>query len=245
MGGGDGNARGPGADSEPVSPRKRPPAGSMRRRWFRLRALAGVAGPAAFTAAWVFGSARQHGRDGYTVQTEQISGLAAPDARHPAVMTAGFLAYSACMWVFASALDDTLGGRGKARMGPHLVRLGALGIAGAGILRRDRMLLIDLGGGENQSRQNDLHDAASAVAFTSLFFAPLALAPGLRHHADTRAVAASGIATTSVAAAVLVAFQTKRFRRYNGILQRVAVTLPMLPTAALALRLATRGGRRP
>ncbi|MCZ7529786.1 MAG: DUF998 domain-containing protein [Acidimicrobiia bacterium] len=212
----------------------------MRRRWFRTRALAGVAGPAAFTAAWVFGTARQHGRDGYTVQVEQISGLAAPDARHPAVMTAGFLAYSAGMWLFASALDDAVGGRGRARIGPHLVRLGALGIAGAGILRRDRMLLIDLDGDEVQSGQNDLHDAASAVAFTSLFFAPLALAPDLRRHADTRMVVMSGIAATTVAAAVLVVFQSKRFRRYNGILQRVAVTLPMLPTAALALRLAAR-----
>ncbi len=191
----------------------------------------------------MFGTARQHGRDGYTVQVEQISGLAAPDARHPAVMTAGFLAYSAGMWLFASALDDAVGGRGRARIGPHLVRLGALGIAGAGILRRDRMLLIDLDGDEVQSGQNDLHDAASAVAFTSLFFAPLALAPGLRRHADTRMVAMSGIAATMAAAAVLVVFQSKRFRRYNGILQRVAVTLPMLPTAALALRLALRGGR--
>lgn len=211
---------------------------SVPRRWFRARAAAGALGPAVFTATWIFGTARQHGRDGYTVQVEQISGLAAPDARHPAVMTGGFVVHGACTWIFASALEDALGGPGKAGWAPRLTRLGAVGIVGAGLLRRDRMLLIDLDGGENQSRQNDIHDAASAVAFTSLFLAPLALARRLRHDPDLRALVNTEVAATALAAGVMVVFQTKRFRRHNGLLQRLAVTLPMLPSAALALRLA-------
>lgn len=224
------------ADPPVPHPRSAP----RRRRWFRTRALAGALGPAAFATAWVFGTARQHGRDGYTVQVEQISGLAAPDARHPTAMTAGFLVHGACTWVFASALEDALGGPGAAGWAPRLTRLGAVGIVGAGLLRRDRMLLVDLDGGENQSRQNDFHDAASAVAFTSLFAAPFALARRLRRDPDLRTFATAEIAATIVAAGVLVVFQSKRYPQYNGILQRLAVTLPMLPSAALALRLARR-----
>jgi len=200
-------------------------------------------GPAAFTAAWVVGTLRQHGRDGYTVHAEQISGLAAPDARRPALMTAGFLTYGACALVYASALEDALGGRGRAGWGPGLVRLAGLGVLGAGLLRRDQMLLLDLDGGEHQSRRNDLHDAASAVAFTSMFFAPIGLARRLRADERTRAIAAASLAATGTSAAVLVVFQAKLVPRVNGILQRIAVTLPMIPSAALAWRLARQSDR--
>lgn len=214
-----------------------------RRPLFRARALAGIVGPAAFTAAWVVGTIRQHGRDGYTVQVEQISGLAAPDAREPALMVAGFLAYGGCTLVYASALEDALGGPERSGWGPRLVRLAGLGVLGAGLLRRDQMLLLDLDGGEHQSRRNDLHDAASAVAFTAMFFAPVALARRLRADERTRALAAASLVATSTAAAVLVVFQAKVAPRVNGILQRVAVTLPMVPSAALAWWLARHDGR--
>jgi len=59
-----------------------------RRAVFGLGAAAGIAGPAAFTGAWIASSLRQtrHGPGGL-----QLSGLAAPDARDPAIMLAGFL----------------------------------------------------------------------------------------------------------------------------------------------------------
>lgn len=212
-----------------------------RRRWFRARALAGALGPAAFTAVWLVGTWRQHGRDGYTVQAEQISGLAASDARHPALMTSGFLVYGASTILYASALEDALGGRGHAGWGPRLVRLAGLGVLGAGVLRRDQMLLVDLDGGEHQSRQNDVHDAASAVAFTAGFFAPIAILRRLRTDGVVRPWAVAAVVATGVSAAVLIVFQSKAVVRWNGVLQRVAVTLPMVPSAAIALRLAARG----
>jgi len=51
-----------------------------RRALFRLGAAAGIAGPAAFTAAWIVSALRQtrQGPGGL-----QLSGLAAPDARDP------------------------------------------------------------------------------------------------------------------------------------------------------------------
>jgi hypothetical protein len=72
-----------------------------RRAVFRLGAAAGLAGPAAFTGAWIASSLRQtrHGPGGL-----QLSGLAAPDARDPWIMLAGFLVLGGCTVAFGAAL---------------------------------------------------------------------------------------------------------------------------------------------
>ena len=54
----------------------------------RAGAAAGIAGPAVFTTAWIVSSLRQ---TGHSAADLQISGLAAPDARDPWIMIAGFL----------------------------------------------------------------------------------------------------------------------------------------------------------
>src|SRR5262249_61269176 len=90
-----------------------------RRAVFRLGAAAGIAGPAAFTGAWIASSLRQtrQGPGGL-----QLSGLAAPDARDPWIMLAGFLVAGGCPGAFGAALRRALGGAGP----------GAAGGAGAG-----------------------------------------------------------------------------------------------------------------
>ena len=113
-------------------------AGTAPAAWWRVRAAAGIVGPVAFTTAWVASTLRQ---DGYAVAREQLSGLAAPDARDPWVMTTGFLTLGVSVALFASALEETLGGRRRAGPGPMLVRLAGLGVIAAGLLRRDQMLL--------------------------------------------------------------------------------------------------------
>lgn len=131
----------------------------MRRGWWRLRAACGVIGPAAFTAAWVSGTLRQ---SGYSIADEHLSGLAAPDARDPEIMIAGFVALGACTTAFGSALEAALGGRGRAGAGPALVRGAGIATIAAGLLRRDRMLLhpADAAAG-GQSWHNHGHDLAS------------------------------------------------------------------------------------
>ena len=78
-----------------------------------LRICAGIAGPAAFTGAWIVSSLRQAG---YPAAEIQISGLAAPDARDPWIMVAGFVVLGGCTVAFGAALHEALGGRG--RVGP-------------------------------------------------------------------------------------------------------------------------------
>jgi len=98
--------------------KKRPNAGN------RAAAAAGIAGPAAFTGAWIAGSLRQTGHRGTEIQ---LSGLAASDARDPWIMLTGFLVLGGCTIAFGAALHDALGGRGHAGLAPRLIQ-------GAGVL---------------------------------------------------------------------------------------------------------------
>ena len=70
-----------------------------------LQAAAGHRRPAAFTGAWIASSLRQtrQGPGGL-----QLSGLAAPDARDPWIMLAGFLVLGGCTVAFGAALREAL-----------------------------------------------------------------------------------------------------------------------------------------
>jgi hypothetical protein len=76
----------------------------MRRRT-RLAALGGVVGPAAFITAWaVLGARAKH----YDPTRDPISRLSAVRAPSRAAMTAGFLAFSVGLVLYALAVRDRL-----------------------------------------------------------------------------------------------------------------------------------------
>ncbi len=201
----------------------------------RAGAAAGIVGPAAFTGAWIASSLRQ---TGYPAAEIQISGLAAPDARDPWIMVAGFVVLGGCVVAFGAALRDVLGGRGRAGPAPRLIQgAGLLSIA-AGLLRRDRMLLAP----GSVSWHNHAHDVISAVIYVDLVAAQVLLAarfgrdPGLGDPTwkPWRPwLLASGVAT----GALLIAFAADTSAPGAGVLQRVAVTIPLAAIAAVAARL--------
>jgi hypothetical membrane protein len=201
----------------------------------RAGAAVGIAGPAAFTGAWIASSLRQ---TGYPAAEIQISGLAAPDARDPWIMVAGFVVLGGCAVAFGAALRDVLGGRGRAGPAPRLIQgAGLLSIA-AGLLRRDRMLLAP----GSVSWHNHAHDVISAVIYVDLVAAQVLLAarfgrdPGLGDPTwkPWRPwLLASGVAT----GALLIAFVADTSAPAAGVLQRVAVTIPLAAIAAVAVRL--------
>jgi Protein of unknown function (DUF998) len=203
---------------------------------FRLRAACGAAGPVAFTAAWVAGTLRQ---TGYSVAEEHLSGLAAPDARNPEIMIGGFLALGACTFVFGSALEEALGGRGRAGLAPALMRAAGVGTVAAGLLRRDQMLLHPPGGVAGQSWHNHAHDLASGVLYAALLVAPLLLARRFRGDPEWEALRLPAIATTAGSAALLALFWSEAMARWGGIIQRVIATVPLTMMAALAVKLLT------
>lgn len=215
----------------------------MRGMAARAGAAAGIVGPTAFTGAWIASSLRQ---TGYPAAEIQISGLAAPDARDPWIVVAGFVVLGGCTVAFGAALRDALGGHGRAGPAPRLIQgAGLLSIA-AGLLRRDRMLLAP----GSVSWHNHAHDVISVVIYVDLVAAQVLLAerfgrdPGLAGPAwkPWRPwLLASGVAT----GALLIAFAADTSAAGAGVLQRVAVTIPLAVIAAIAARLLAAQLRTP
>ena len=204
--------------------KKRPNAGN------RAAAAAGIAGPAAFTGAWIAGSLRQTGHRGTEIQ---LSGLAASDARDPWIMLTGFLVLGGCTIAFGAALHDALGGRGHAGLAPRLIQgAGVLNIA-AGLLRRDHMLLTP----GSVSWHNHAHDVASAVIYADLVVAQVLLAARFGRDPRWKPWRPWLLASAAATAAVLIAFAGDTSAPAAGILQRVAVTIPLAAITAIAARL--------
>ena len=214
----------------------------------RVCAAAGIAGPVVFTAAWIVSSLRQTGHRAAAIQ---ISGLAAADARDPWIMITGFLVLGGCCVAFGEALHDAMGGRGQAGPAPRLIQgAGVLTIA-AGLLRRDRMLLT----AGSVSWHNHAHDVISVVIYVDLVVAQLLLAVRFgrdgvvrdpiepdRGRPGWRAWRAWLLTSAAATAVALTAFAADTSAPDAGILQRVAVTIPLAVITAIAVQLVRTGG---
>ena len=196
----------------------------------RLAGAGGVAGPVLFTVAWVVGSLRQAG---HSMAEVQLSGLAADDARDPQIMMAGFVVLGVGTVVFGAGLGR-VAAAGVA--GPWLVTVGGAASVAAGVFRRDHLLLSGPGF-SGESWHNQVHDVVSGVAYGAMIAAPLVL--GRRfHHSRDWAVVARPVQVLALAGAVaLVVFASGIAQPYNGVVQRVAVTLPLVAEVVMAGRM--------
>jgi hypothetical membrane protein len=222
---------------------------------FKAKAAAGIVGPVVFTGAWMASSVLQ---TRYSPADLQISGLAAPDAKDPWIMITGFLVLGGCTVAFGAALREALAGqqgrvRGKspvdqaagvsaetpaarappADLAPRLIQgAGVLTIA-AGLLRRDHMLLVP----GAVSWHNHAHDLVSAVLYVDLVLAQLLLARRFGREPSWRRWRPWLLASAAATTAVLVAFAADTSAPGAGVLQRVAVSIPLAVVAAVAARL--------
>ena len=196
----------------------------------RAGAAAGIAGPAAFTGAWIAGSLRQTGHPAAEIQ---LSGLAAPDARDPWIMLTGFLVLGGCTVALGAALNDALGGRDHAGLAPRLVQGAGVLTVAAGLLRRDHMLLTP----GSVSWHNHAHDVVSAMLYADLVLAQVLLAARFGREPGWEQWRPWLLASATATAAVLIAFASDTSAPPAGILQRVAVTIPLAAMTAIAARL--------
>ena len=208
----------------------------VRRGLFRLGAAAGIAGPAAFTGAWVASSLRQTGQGPGGVQ---LSGLAAPDARDPWIMISGFAVLGGCTFAFGAALRT--GPAGGAGPGPAPVLGAGLLTVAAGLLRRDHMLL-SAPGEPGASWHGTAHDVISGLVYVSLVIAQLALARRFGRDPTWRSWRPWLLASTAATGLLLAAYAADVTGAAAAGLQRAAVTLPQAAVAAIAARLIRRGG---
>ena len=194
-----------------------------------------MASPVAFTAAWVAASLRQTGHGAVSVQ---LSGLAAPDARDPWIMISGFLVLGGCTVWFGEELARDVGGPA-----PRLIQGAGVLTMAAGLLRRDHMQLTS----GPVSWHNEAHNVVSLVLYLDLVLAQLLLARRFAAIPCWRPwrvyLLGSGIAT----AVALAVFLPNTTSPSAGLLQRIAVTIPLAAMTAVAARLGrldtAQGGR--
>jgi len=202
-------------------------------RLSRLGAWCGVIGPVLFTAAWVASSLRQTGNSATEVQ---LSGLAADDARDPQIMMAGFVVLGMCSIGFGFALRRALSPRAA---GAWLVIVAGAAAVAAGVFRRDHLLLVGPGF-TGESWHNQVHDVVSSVAYGAMLAAPLVLARRFRSDPDWAAVSRPVQVLALGSAVALVVFASRVVEPWNGVVQRVAITLALGTEVLTAARMLTR-----
>jgi hypothetical protein len=201
-------------------------------RLSRLAAAGGVAGPVLFTAAWVAGALRQAGHSAAEVQ---LSGLAAEDARDPQIMMAGFVLLGAGTVVLGAGLGRVTAPRSA---GPRLILLAGAASLAAGLFRRDHLLLAGPGFA-GESWHNQVHDVVSGVAYAAMLAAPLILARRWRDDPDWAPVSRPVQGLALVSAAALAVFASRIAGPYNGVVQRIAVSLALTAEILIAVRMLT------
>jgi hypothetical membrane protein len=196
-----------------------------------------VLGPIAFTIAWIVGAVVQ---DEYSVRREDISALAALDAQNAWIMITGFLLLGAGMIALGAGLAGALKG-GPATVGSILVVVAGVGIIVAGLARNDCSSELDACADRVEagdvSWHHATHDLASLVVFLALVAAPLVFARAFRGDQSWRDLRTYSLITGVLGLVLLVLFLTGVAGSWNGLLQRVFVTVLFLWIAVLGARL--------
>ena len=148
-------------------------------------------------------------------------------------MITGFLLLGASAVAFGAALRRALGGLARAGVGPTAIQVAGVLVIAAGLLRRDHVLLT----AGPQSWHNQAHNVVSAAAYVLMIAAPVLLARRFRPDRYWPGLAAPLLAASAISAALLVAFYSAPQESWDGLVQRIAVTLPLAALAAVGARL--------
>jgi len=196
-----------------------------------------MAGPIAFTTAWLLGWLVQ---DKYSVRQEDISALAAMDAQHAWIMITGFVLLGVGTVALAAGLASTLN-YPSAVIGSVLLMIAGIGLAVAGLARNDCSSELpacaaraDAG---EVSWHHQVHDNVSLIIFLALIAAPLVFARAFGRDDRWRPLRSYSILTGLLGFALLVLYMIASAGTWNGLVQRVFVSVLFLWIAVLGFRL--------
>src|SRR6476659_4443339 len=151
-------------------------------------------------------------------------------------MRAGFVALGAGTMVLGAGLCRVTAPRSA---GPWLVLVAGAASIAAGLFRRDHMLLVGPGFA-GESWHNQVHDVVSGVAYGAMLAAPLVLARRFRGDPDWTVVSRPVQVLALGSAVALVVFASRAVEPWNGVVQRVAVTLALGAEVLTAARMRMR-----
>jgi hypothetical membrane protein len=208
--------------------------GASRGVW--LGRLA-VTGPIAFTCAWLIGGLVQ---DQYSFRQEDISALAAKDAQYAWIMITGFVLLGAGTVALGIGLASTLR-YPSGVIGSVLLIIAGIGLAVAGMARNDCSselpacaARVDAG---EVSWHHQVHDNVSLIIFLALIAAPLVLVRAFGRDDRWRPLRTYSVVTGVLGFALLVLYVLGSAGTWNGLLQRIFVSVLFLWIAVVGLRL--------
>lgn len=200
-------------------------------------------GPVVFSVAWLVAWAAQ---DTYSPRREDISALAALDAQQPWLMIVGFLVLALGVVALGMGLLRAVEGGRTARVGALLVLIAGLGILVAGLARNDCSselaackARVDAG---DVSWHHGVHDLVSGLVFLAFVVAQFVLARAFRRDPSWRDLRSYSIVSGVLTFALLVLFGTGAIDDWNGLVQRVFLTVPFAWMIVLSIRLRRLAG---
>ncbi len=205
----------------------------------RSLAVCGILAPAVFGGAAIAGASAQ---GGYDSRREDLSALAALDARHGWIMIAGTIALGALIACLAFAVG---GGRPWTLAAAPLLTAG-IATAAAGMLRIDCSEQVDAGcearsAAGQLSWHDNAHNVMAALIVLAFAMAPLAAAVHLRGTPGGRRLAIASL-MTSVAVALLAAvYFWGPLPAWSGMVERVIAAVALGWVAAVGVRVLRRG----
>jgi hypothetical membrane protein len=207
---------------------------ASRTMWLGRLAMAG---PIAFTMAWLVAGIVQ---DEYSLRQEDISALAAVDAQHPWIMITGFVLLGLGTVALAAGLASKLR-YPSAAIGSVLLMIAGIGLAVAGLARNDCSselpacaTRVDAG---DVSWHHQVHDNVSLIIFLALIAAPLVLGHAFGRDDRWRPLRTYSIVTGLLGFALLVLYVIGSADTWNGLVQRIFVTVLFVWIAVLGFRL--------
>ncbi|MEV4513389.1 DUF998 domain-containing protein [Dactylosporangium sp. NPDC049525] len=208
----------------------------------RVLGAAAVAGPIAFTVAWVVASTSSPRHHPWRAD---ISALAAADAPRPWIIVIGELLLAAGILALAAGLAIALAGRDLA-VAVGMLTVAALAVAVQATARED----CDTGLADCAARQqaglvswhHSLHGQASALSFLTILAAPVILARPLRGNPRWHRLGTYSAVTAAVGLAILIAYVATP-DGWTGLTQRLFVSIPATWTAVLGTQLIATSGQ--
>ena len=208
----------------------------------RVLGWCAVAGPVLFTVAWLVAWSVQ---DVYSPRREDISALAAIDARHAWIMIAGIIALGLGLIALGLGLGGVIHGSRSATVGPILLVLAGLSFTAAGLARNDCSSelqackeRVDAG---TVSWHHNVHDVLGVAVFLVLAVAPFVLARAFRTDSRWSKLRRYSLVSGTLTLALLLVFGAELFDGWNGLVQRVDPGATSLDRRA---RRTPRGDRR-
>ena len=205
-----------------------------RNLWLGRLALAG---PIAFTIAWLVGGLVQ---DEYSLRQEDISALAAMDAQHAWIMITGFVLLGLGTVALAAGLASTLRYL-SAAIGSVLLMIAGIGLTVAGLARNDCSselpacaARVDAG---EVSWHDQVHDNVSLILFLALIAAPLVFARAFGRDDRWRPLRTYSIVTGLLGFALLVLYVIGSAGTWNGLVQRIFISVLLVWIALVGFRL--------